>query len=84
MDFYIIRFNKQFIVQYCRCGKHIKDQNTMSVYRKLEGKSTQLLEKIRQNLEQLNEKIDLQRMRIYDNSVRVKGYCCKFSFRFSK
>jgi response regulator of citrate/malate metabolism len=31
----------------------------MSVYRKFEGKSTQLLEKIRQNLEQLNEKIDV-------------------------
>lgn len=59
MDYYIIRFNKQFIVQYCRCGKHIKDQNTMSAYRKLEGKSTQILEKIRQNLEQLNEKIDV-------------------------
>ena len=33
--------------------------NTMSAYRKFEGKSTQLLEKIRQNLEQLNEKIDV-------------------------
>jgi response regulator of citrate/malate metabolism len=31
----------------------------MPVYRKLEGKSTQLLEKIRENLEQLNEKIDV-------------------------
>jgi response regulator of citrate/malate metabolism len=31
----------------------------MSVYRKLEAKSTQLLEKIRENLEQLNEKIDV-------------------------
>jgi response regulator of citrate/malate metabolism len=31
----------------------------MSVYRKLEVKSTQLLEKIRENLEQLNEKIDV-------------------------
>ncbi len=28
-------------------------------YRKLEGKSTQLLEKIRENLERLNEKIDV-------------------------
>jgi response regulator of citrate/malate metabolism len=28
-------------------------------YRKLEGKSTRLLEKIRENLEQLNEKIDV-------------------------
>ncbi len=32
---------------------------TMAAYRKLEGKSTQLLEKIRENLEQLNEKIDV-------------------------
>jgi response regulator of citrate/malate metabolism len=32
---------------------------TMSAYRKLEGKSTQLLEKIREHLEQLNEKIDV-------------------------
>jgi len=32
---------------------------TMSAYRKLETKSTQLLEKIRENLEQLNEKIDV-------------------------
>jgi ArsR family transcriptional regulator, lead/cadmium/zinc/bismuth-responsive transcriptional repressor len=32
---------------------------TMAVYRKLEGKSTQLLEKIREHLEQLNEKIDV-------------------------
>ena len=31
----------------------------MAVYRKLEGRSTQLLEKIRENLEQLNEKIDV-------------------------
>jgi len=31
----------------------------MSAYRKLEGKSTQILEKIRENLEQLNEKIDV-------------------------
>jgi response regulator of citrate/malate metabolism len=31
----------------------------MPVYRKLEEKSTQLLEKIRENLEQLNEKIDV-------------------------
>ena len=31
----------------------------MSVYRKFEGKSTQLLEKIRENLEKLNEKIDV-------------------------
>ena len=31
----------------------------MTTYRKLEGKSTQLLEKIRENLEQLNEKIDV-------------------------
>ncbi len=31
----------------------------MAVYRKLEGKSTQLLEKIREHLEQLNEKIDV-------------------------
>lgn len=31
----------------------------MPVYRKLEGKSTQLLEKIRENLELLNEKIDV-------------------------
>jgi ArsR family transcriptional regulator, lead/cadmium/zinc/bismuth-responsive transcriptional repressor len=31
----------------------------MSAYRKLETKSTQLLEKIRENLEQLNEKIDV-------------------------
>ncbi len=31
----------------------------MPVYRKLEGKSTQLLEKIRENLERLNEKIDV-------------------------
>lgn len=31
----------------------------MAAYRKFEGKSTQLLEKIRQNLEQLNEKIDV-------------------------
>jgi response regulator of citrate/malate metabolism len=31
----------------------------MSVYRKLEGKSTHLLEKIRENLELLNEKIDV-------------------------
>jgi response regulator of citrate/malate metabolism len=31
----------------------------MSAYRKLEAKSTQLLEKIRENLEQLNEKIDV-------------------------
>ena len=31
----------------------------MAAYRKLEGKSTQLLEKIRENLEQLNEKIDV-------------------------
>ena len=31
----------------------------MPVYRKLEGKSTQLLEKIREHLEQLNEKIDV-------------------------
>ena len=31
----------------------------MAVYRKLEGKSTQLLEKIRENLERLNEKIDV-------------------------
>ena len=31
---------------------------TMAAYRKLDGKSTQLLEKIRENLEQLNEKID--------------------------
>jgi response regulator of citrate/malate metabolism len=31
----------------------------MPVYRKLEGKSTQLLEKIRENLEQLNAKIDV-------------------------
>ena len=30
----------------------------MAAYRKLDGKSTQLLEKIRENLEQLNEKID--------------------------
>jgi response regulator of citrate/malate metabolism len=28
-------------------------------YRKIEGRSTQLLEKIRENLEQLNEKIDV-------------------------
>ena len=28
-------------------------------YRKLEGKSTQILEKIRENLEKLNEKIDV-------------------------
>jgi response regulator of citrate/malate metabolism len=32
---------------------------TMTAYRKLEVKSTQLLEKIRENLEQLNEKIDV-------------------------
>jgi response regulator of citrate/malate metabolism len=32
---------------------------TMAAYRKLEGKSTQLLEKIREHLEQLNEKIDV-------------------------
>jgi len=32
---------------------------TMAAYRKLESKSTQLLEKIRENLEQLNEKIDV-------------------------
>jgi len=32
---------------------------TMAAYRKLEVKSTQLLEKIRENLEQLNEKIDM-------------------------
>lgn len=32
---------------------------TMAAYRKLEVKSTQLLEKIRENLEQLNEKIDV-------------------------
>jgi response regulator of citrate/malate metabolism len=31
----------------------------MAVYRKLEGKSTQLLEKIKENLEILNEKIDV-------------------------
>ena len=31
---------------------------TMAVYRKLESKSTQLLEIIRENLEQLNDKID--------------------------
>ena len=31
----------------------------MAAYRKLEGKSTHLLEKIRENLEQLNEKIDV-------------------------
>ena len=31
----------------------------MAAYRKLEGKSTQLLEKIRENLEQLNEKMDV-------------------------
>lgn len=31
----------------------------MAVYQKLEGKSTQLLEKIRDNLEQLNAKIDV-------------------------
>ncbi|MBA7674749.1 MAG: transcriptional regulator [Candidatus Bathyarchaeum sp.] len=31
----------------------------MAVYRKLEGKSIQLLEKIRENLEQLNEKIEV-------------------------
>jgi len=31
----------------------------MSSYRKLEAKSTQLLEKIRENLERLNEKIDV-------------------------
>jgi response regulator of citrate/malate metabolism len=31
----------------------------MSAYRKLEARSTQLLEKIRENLEQLNEKIDV-------------------------
>jgi len=31
----------------------------MAAYRKLEVKSTQLLEKIRENLEQLNEKIDV-------------------------
>jgi response regulator of citrate/malate metabolism len=31
----------------------------MVAYRKLEGKSTQLLEKIRENLERLNEKIDV-------------------------
>ena len=31
----------------------------MSAYRKIEAKSTQLLEKIRENLEQLNEKIDV-------------------------
>lgn len=31
----------------------------MAAYRKLEVKSTQLLEKIRDNLEQLNEKIDV-------------------------
>lgn len=32
---------------------------TMAAYRKLEGRSTQLLEKIREHLEQLNEKIDV-------------------------
>jgi response regulator of citrate/malate metabolism len=32
---------------------------SMAAYRKLEGKSTLLLEKIRENLEQLNEKIDV-------------------------
>jgi response regulator of citrate/malate metabolism len=32
---------------------------SMVAYRKLEGKSTLLLEKIRENLEQLNEKIDV-------------------------
>jgi ArsR family transcriptional regulator, lead/cadmium/zinc/bismuth-responsive transcriptional repressor len=31
----------------------------MAAYRKLEGRSTQLLEKIREHLEQLNEKIDV-------------------------
>lgn len=31
----------------------------MAAYRRLEGRSTQLLEKIRENLEQLNEKIDV-------------------------
>ena len=31
----------------------------MAVYRKIEAKSTQLLEKIRENLELLNEKIDV-------------------------
>ena len=31
----------------------------MAAYRKLEVKSTQLLEKIRENLEQLNEKVDV-------------------------
>jgi response regulator of citrate/malate metabolism len=33
--------------------------STMIAYRKLEGKSTRILEKIRENLEQLNEKIDV-------------------------
>ena len=31
----------------------------MSAYRKFDGKSTQLLDKIRENLEKLNEKIDV-------------------------
>jgi response regulator of citrate/malate metabolism len=31
----------------------------MSAYRKLDGKSTQLLDKIREHLEKLNEKIDV-------------------------
>jgi DNA-binding transcriptional ArsR family regulator len=31
----------------------------MAAYRKIEGKSTQLLEKIREHLEHLNEKIDV-------------------------
>ena len=31
----------------------------MTAYRKLEARSTKILEKIRENLEQLNEKIDV-------------------------
>ncbi len=58
MDSYIVRFNK--LVGYINVDvENTSGTITMVVYGKLEVKSTQLLEKIRENLEQLNEKIDV-------------------------
>ncbi len=40
-------------------AEYTSGTSIMTAYRKLEAKSTRLLEKIRENLEQLNEKIDV-------------------------
>ena len=56
-DYYVVRFNRFWGSKYCRCVKHIRDL-AMAVY-KLEGKPTRILMKIKESLDQLNEKMDV-------------------------